>query len=191
MYIVYLDQPKTFECSIQLEGASISNSKARLIMETKEGLNFIFNGNINDNGKVSIPISKLKNIIKEEQKGKLTLEVIADDVYFSPWSSDFETALMKKVQVTVNEEIAKPSKPTVSVVVDEPQKQPAKKVDHLLEIVYLLTKNKITILNIKENQGRLSSIVDKYVVDKKLDKYQLNEILTKLPQKLYELTYSK
>ena len=190
MYIVYLDQPKTFECSIQLEGASISNSKARLIMETKEGLNFIFNGKISDNGKVSIPVTKLKNIIKEEQRGKLTLEVIADDVYFSPWSSDFETALMKKVQVTVNEEITKPSKPTLSVVVDEPKKEP-KKVDHLLEIVYLLTKNKITILNIKENQGRLSSIVDKYVVDKKLDKYQLNEILTKLPQKLYELTYSK
>jgi uncharacterized protein (DUF2267 family) len=191
MYIVYLDQPKTFECSIQLEGASISNSKARLIMETKEGLNFIFNGKISDNGKVSIPVTKLKNIIKEEQKGKLTLEVIADDVYFSPWSSDFETALMKKVQVTVNEEITKPSKPTLSVVVDEPKKEPTKKVDHLLEIVYLLTKNKITILNIKENQDRLSSIVDKYVVDRKLDKYQLNKILTKLPQKLYELTYSK
>ena len=132
MYIVYLDQPKTFECSIQLEGASISNSKARLIMETKEGLNFIFNGKISDNGKVSIPVTKLKNIIKEEQRGKLTLEVIADDVYFSPWSSDFETALMKKVQVTVNEEITKPSKPTLSVVVDEPQKELTKKVDHLL-----------------------------------------------------------
>jgi hypothetical protein len=191
MYIVYLDQPKTFECSIQLEGASISNSKARLIMETKEGLNFIFNGKISDNGKVTIPVTKLKNIIKEEQRGKLTLEVIADDVYFSPWSSDFETALMRKVQVTVNEEITKPSKPTLSVVVDEPKKEPIEKVDHLLEIVYLLTKSKITIVNIKENQSRLNSIVNKYVGDKQLGKSQLNEILTKLPQKLYELTYSK
>jgi hypothetical protein len=187
MYTVYLDQPKTFECSIQLEGASISNSKARLIMETKEGLNFIFNGNINENGKVSIPISKLKNIIKEEQRGKLTLEVIADDVYFSPWTSDFETALMKKVQVTVNEEVTKPTKPTVSVIVENS----APKVDFLREILYLLSKNKITILNIKENKNRLDSIVSKYIQDKKLSRDQVKDVIEKLPQKLYEITYNK
>ena len=187
MYIVYLDQPKTFECSIQLEGASISNSKARLIMETKEGLNFIFNGKISENGKVSIPISKLKNIIKEEQRGKIILEVIADDVYFSPWSSDFETALMKKVQVTVNEEVTKPSKPTLSVIVENS----APKVDFLKEILYLLSKNKITIENIKENRSRLDSIVRSYTKEKNLDKTQIKEVLEKLPQKLYELTYSK
>jgi hypothetical protein len=94
---------------------------------------------------------------------------------------------MKKVQVTVNEEVTKPSKPTVSVIVENS----APKVDFLGEILYLLSKNKITILNIKENKNRLDSIVSKYIQDKKLSREQVKDVIEKLPQKLYEVTYSK
>ena len=52
MYVVYLDQPKAFECAITLEGASVDTSKARLILETTQGLNFIFYGTISKEGKV-------------------------------------------------------------------------------------------------------------------------------------------
>lgn len=194
MYVVYLDQPKSFECSIKLEGASLTNSKARLIMETGEGLNFIFNGSISEDGKVNIPVTKLKHILKEEQVGKLVLEVIADDIYFSPWTSEFLTALSRKVEVSVTEsQLPKTtySKPTIQVQVDEPAKKPTKKVDHLLEVIYLLTKSKITITNIKENKVRVGNILQKYTSDKQLSTAQVDELITKLPQRLYELTYVK
>jgi hypothetical protein len=34
MYILYTDKQEVFECSISLEGASVKNSQARLIVES-------------------------------------------------------------------------------------------------------------------------------------------------------------
>lgn len=189
MYIVYLDQPKAFECAITLEGASIDNSKARLIMETKEGLNFIFHGSITKEGKVHIPVAKLKNILKEEQRGRMSLEVIADDVYFSPWSSDFETALARKVEVLIKEEVQPTKQQTKPKITVEVQNE-VKKVDYLKEVAYLLKTNKISINNINENKAKLRKIIDIYCTQKKLTEAQVATLLNKLPDTLYELSYA-
>ena len=45
MYTLYSDKNNIFECDIQLEGASLSQAFARVIIESKE-LNLIFNGEI-------------------------------------------------------------------------------------------------------------------------------------------------
>ena len=100
MYKLFTDKPETFECDIKIEGASLSNSKARLVVETTD-YSLLFNGKINSNGKCSIPIKKLKGLIDETSKGDIRLEVIAEDTYFTPWESKFEIEASKKVTVEV------------------------------------------------------------------------------------------
>ena len=43
MYKLYTDKQEIFECDIQLEGASLNNSKARLVIETTD-LSLLFKG---------------------------------------------------------------------------------------------------------------------------------------------------
>lgn len=179
MYSIVLDQQKNFECQIKLEGASLSNSKARLLMET-DGLNLIFNGKIDNNGKVSIPINKLKNVLNENQRGTITLEVIADDVYFTPWNSDFEASLSKKVEVVMKEEVETPSKPRVSVVVEN------NNVTHLDSLYTIIKENGINITNIKNNGKKLNIIINDYITKHKLQENELIELMKNLPKKLYE-----
>ena len=100
MYKLYTDKQELFECDIQLEGASLTDSKARLVIET-EDLALLFKGNIDSKGKCQIPVKRLKGLLGENVKGNIKLEVIAEDTYFTPWESDFEVEASKKVQVEV------------------------------------------------------------------------------------------
>ena len=95
MYTLYTDKQELFECSISLEGASVKNSKVRLVVEA-DNLNLLFKGTIDSSGKCTVPIRKLKNLLEESTKGKIRLEVIADDTYFTPWESDFEVETARK-----------------------------------------------------------------------------------------------
>jgi hypothetical protein len=45
MYKLFTDKAETFECNIQLEGASLRNSQARLVIETKD-ISLMFKGEI-------------------------------------------------------------------------------------------------------------------------------------------------
>ena len=106
MYTLYTDKQELFECSISLEGASVKNSQARLIVES-DNLNLLFKGTIDSSGKCTVPIKKLKNLLEESTKGKIRLEVIADDTYFTPWESDFEVETARKVTVEVKSQTNK------------------------------------------------------------------------------------
>jgi hypothetical protein len=99
MYTLYSDKNNIFECDIQLEGASISQAFARVIVEGSD-LNLVFNGNITTDGNCRIEMPKL-NMLKEG--GEMKLEVIADDMYFNPWNSDFEVKKSKSVTVEVKQ----------------------------------------------------------------------------------------
>ena len=98
MYTLYSDKPNLFECNIQLEGCSLSQARARLLIESKDN-SLIFNGNIDKTGACVIPLKKLKGLISEE--GILTLEVIADEMYFNPWHSEYKLKQSRKVTVEV------------------------------------------------------------------------------------------
>jgi hypothetical protein len=52
----------------------------------------------------------------------MRLEVIADDVYFEPWSSDFSVATNKKVTVQIAEQ--EEEKPKMKVQVVEQKEEP-------------------------------------------------------------------
>ena len=99
MYTLYSDKNNIFECDIQLEGASLSQAFARVIVEG-ENLNLVFNGNISSEGNCRIEMPKL-TMLKEG--GEMKLEVIADDMYFNPWNSDFELKKSKNIKVEVKQ----------------------------------------------------------------------------------------
>lgn len=115
MYKLYLDKPESFEYEVAVKNASLKNSMARLVVESNDGPNLVFNGTI-QNGKCTVPIHRLKGILDENTTGKIHLEVIVEDTYFKPWTSDFIVEQHTSVKVAVNEQKT-PSKPTVTVKV--------------------------------------------------------------------------
>ena len=168
MYTLYTDKQEIFECSISLEGASVKNSQARLIVET-DHLNLLFKGTINESGKCTIPIKRLKNLIDESSTGQIRLEVIADDTYFTPWESKFNVKTAKKVTVEVagqsNKVSLKESAPTVTV---KTTRQPtAPKHDnsnmHIANISKILRRSNININNMHSNKYKLNKIIEAYM----------------------------
>ena len=129
MYKLYSDKTNLFECDIQLEGASLNDASARLIIES-DGTNLLYNGEIDSQGNCKINVPKLKNIIKES--GNIKLEVIADDMYFNPWNSEFDLKASKKLTVEVKQQTKTPiieSKPKVKVnIINEAPKKSKRKV---------------------------------------------------------------
>lgn len=120
-YKVYKDISENFSCDIDVEGANISETKARLILESKDWT-IMFEGDIDRNGKCNIDIKKL-NIFEEGTIGKIKLEVIADNSIFIPWQDEFQVKLSKKVQVKVNEsnrsEKRQSNTPTIKVNINK------------------------------------------------------------------------
>ena len=114
-YSLYTDKPNKFSCNIEIEGTSLSKSKVRLVVETDE-MSYMFNGNIENTGICEVNIPKTKHFLSEGTKGNMRLEVIADDVYFEPWSSDFSVKTNKKVNVVVAEQVEEKPKMRVQVV---------------------------------------------------------------------------
>lgn len=118
-YKLFLDKNNLFECDIQLQGASLKSSFARIIVEGKDH-SYVFNGEIDQNGHCSVELNKLKDIFENNETGTIKLEVVADDVYFNPWSDSFQTDLSKRIDVVVKEQ-EEVTKPMISVSV---KKQP-------------------------------------------------------------------
>ena len=153
MYTLYSDKQNIFEFDIQLEGASLTDAFARLIIESNN-LNLMYNGTITEDGNCRIDMPKLKGMVKEG--GNLRLEVIADDMYFNPWESEYDLKTAKKVTVEVKQQKKAPlveSKPKVKVnihgttpkkvkspVVESKQKTNRKKVLTKKDIHTLLSR---------------------------------------------------
>lgn len=171
MYKLFTDKTELFECSISLEGASLKKSKARLVIETKE-YSLLFNGTISNEGKCEIPIRKLKGLIDENTTGNIRLEVIAEDTFFTPWKSDFEVDVSKKVTVEVKSQT--PKKPIVETKVKvDVKNKTSKKVtnpekQHVINLFKLLIKEDININNITFKRNKLNNIVGTYLKDKKI-----------------------
>jgi hypothetical protein len=96
-YPVFKDKVENFSCDVTVEGAKISDTQARLVLESEEWT-LMFEGEIDRYGKCNIPIKKL-NIFEEGVIGKIRLEVIAENTIFIPWEDDFKVKMSKKVSV--------------------------------------------------------------------------------------------
>lgn len=151
-YSLYTDKPNKFNCNIQIEGTSLAKSKVRLVIETDE-MSYMFNGIIENTGVCEVNIPKTKHFLPEGTKGNMRLEVIADDVYFEPWSSDFGVKTNKKVNVVVAEQEDEKPKLTVEVfqqeepIIEEPK---VKIVETVKPIPQEIPKKKIIENTIKK-----------------------------------------
>lgn len=111
-YKIFRDKSENFICDMEISGANPSNSKARIIIESKD-LTYMFEGTIDAQGKCKIPLKKM-NFLNENETGIIKLEVIADDTVFSPWEDNFIAVNSKRVSVKVFESVADDeSKPIV------------------------------------------------------------------------------
>lgn len=108
MYKLFTDVNKNFTAEVNIEGASLSDCKARIILESKN-VNLLYNGVVRENGLCEVDIGKLKNVLKESDSGNLKLEIIADDTLFTAWETDFIVETKKKV--TINEVVDSDYKP--------------------------------------------------------------------------------
>ena len=163
MYKLFTDKSELFECDIKLEGASLSKSKARLVVETSD-YSLLFDGSISSNGKCEIPIRKLKGLIDENTTGNIRLEVIAEDTYFTPWKSDFEVDASKKVTVEVKSQSAKkPILETKVKVKVKNEKPTITEKQHVINLFKLLIKEDINVDNISFKRNKLNNIVATYL----------------------------
>ena len=126
IYNLYTDKPNKFNCNIEIEGTSLSKSKVRLVVET-EDMSYMFTGKIENNGLCEVNIPKTKHFLSEGTQGLMRLEVIADDVYFEPWSSQFNVKTNKKVNVVVSEQVEEKPKLRVQVM-EQPQEEPKPRI---------------------------------------------------------------
>lgn len=192
MYTLYTDKSEDFKCNIGVEGANISNTYARLVLENKN-LNLLFEGKVNKDGSCVIPIKQLKNILPEGLEGKMKLEVIADDTYFSPWEDDFIIKVNKKVTVEVKNDTSKQNikEHKVNVQVTGINKQErikrnvvAKpKLSHSQVMSEILHKKGINLNNFSKHVNTaiplIETYIKKYNVKDSVDN-MLNEIIINL-----------
>ncbi len=78
----YKDKGETFSCELEIEGAAISESKVRLVLDFDQDRTYLFEGKIKDDGVCEVQIPALKEI--SSKKGKAQLEVIAESTFFTP-----------------------------------------------------------------------------------------------------------
>lgn len=190
MYTLFTDKTELFECNIKLEGASLKNSQARLIIES-EDINLLFKGQITQDGKCIIPIKKLKGLLEGNTKGEIKLEVIAEDTYFTPWKSEFVVEASKKLTVEVKSQDADliiESAPKVQVSgIKEAQQSLADPItEHILKLVKLLIKEDVNLNNLSIKKDKVNNIIATYTKENPIQETQLpkiiNGILDKLPK---------
>ena len=180
MYKLFTDKAELFECDIKLEGASLKNSQARLLIES-EDLNLIFKGTNNSSGKCTIPVKKLKGLLDEDISGDIKLEVIAEDTYFIPWESKFTVDTSKKITVEVksqqNTAVLTESKPTVSVSKVKNDVVTLHEREHVIKLLRLLIKEDINLKNLSIKKNKLNNIVGIYLQENQITKSQKKPII--------------
>jgi len=178
MYKLYTDKIENFEANIKLEGASLKKSKARLVIEA-DGFDVMFKGTISEDGKVKVPVKRLRGLIDENTQGTIKLEVIAEDTYFTPWESKFKVEQSKKVTVEVitqKKEKLQETKNTVHVT-----SQPTlTEKEHILNLVKMLVKEDINIDNLTIKKNELNNIVAEYIQDNPITDEQKIPVIEKV-----------
>lgn|GEM_PF-3998370 len=119
-YTFYRDKESIFECDVKVDGASLSDTSARLILTFENGLTTLYEGTVKISGDCEIKIPAIKEKLTESEVGAATLEVIAESTVFKPWTSDFTLKRSKIVTVEVADKKKTPSKPKLSVEVKRP-----------------------------------------------------------------------
>ena len=182
-YKLYTDKQETFECDLYLEGASLKDSSARILVETKD-LTLLFPGTIDKKGNCKVPIKKLKGLLDENTTGNIKLEVIAEDTLIEPWQSEFVVSTSKKVTVEVKGQgnkkpIREASKPRVKI------KNVKNHFNPINKMVKVLTENNMTLQKVAKDKKRIVTILENYsnkIGYRGGTKKFIREVIQKLPK---------
>ncbi len=192
MYTLYTDKQENFKCNIGVEGADISKTTARLVLENKN-VNLMFEGKVSKDGTCIIPIKKLKNILPEGIEGTMKLEVVADDTFFSPWEDSFSVKVNKRVTVEVTNDTRKSriQETKINVQVSnqpKPKKKSSVRVQkqkrtHSQIMSEVLNKKGINLNNFSKHMDTTLPLIEKYIKRYKVKDSAdtlLNEIIINL-----------
>lgn len=175
MYNLYLDKSTEFECEISVKNANLNDSFARMIVAT-DNVSLLFEGKIHNN-KCKIPINKLKGIFTENTIGKMKLEIVVENTYFSPWSDNFETKEHTSVKVQVQEQKEVSTKPILEVKVKTSSPSPKISLP-AKELVKICEKFDINSKNYKTKKREdFKQLVNEYFKYNDEFKKKLNVIL--------------
>lgn len=174
MYKLYTDKPELFECDVKITGARLSDSMARLVVETSD-YSILFNGKIDSGGKCEIPIRKLRGLIDEDTKGTIRLEIIAEDTYFTPWTSDFEVEASKQVTVEVRSQGKKTSMHETAVVSNV--KGHDADIQHVTNILKLLVREDVNLGNLSVKRDKVNKIIATYTRHYPLSESQQGKVI--------------
>ena len=194
MYNLYTDRQELFEAKIDVSGASLEQSTCRILVES-DNWNLVFNGEINEDGNVKIPIKKLKALFKDGDTGTIKLEVIADDTYFTPWESDFKINTSKKVVAEIKSQqseskdlmeahvmvkskvVSQPHTDTKTskrdVVVDNKShsksknylSEKKKNIKYLKSLTKIFINENVTLQNLHENKSKITKVINKFIIE--------------------------
>jgi hypothetical protein len=181
MYKLYLDKSEDFICEVSVKNASLKGSLARLVVESADNINLIFNGHI-EGDKCVVPVRRLKGILDENTRGKMHLEVIVEDTFFKPWESDFIVEEHTSVKVKVNEQVAKSNKPIVEVRMPLASK-PTKRVNlsvPFMEIASLCSMFQLDKKSIRTKRGDFAQLLKEYFNSNPEYKNYKTEILKRI-----------
>ena len=184
MYKLFTDKIENFEARIKLEGASLKKSSARLVVEA-ENFSLLFNGSIDENGNVKVPVRRLRGLLDENTNGAIRLEVIAEDTFFTPWESTFEVETAKSVKVEIKSQQAATSLVENQTSVEiksqaEPVKPTISEKVHVIAIMKMLIKEDISIENLHIKKDKLNNIIAEYVIKENIEETQKGPVITKL-----------
>jgi hypothetical protein len=182
-YLLNNDKSENFECKLSLEGAELSDSKARILIEAG-GYNLLYEGVINSDGQCNVEIAGLKKLFPTETTGNMRLEVIAEDTYFSPWEESCTIRPSKVLTVETVKTPAVPSKPKMQIEVKaKPTPKPKPSLSQLCETIKSkgFTKEVIN-KNKKKAIPALGRVIQEYYksFDATPQKGIIKEILNKL-----------
>ena len=172
MYIITLDTAKNFECTLKIQGASLNKSKVNLVIESND-MDIRCRGTITEKGKVNIPVKKLKGILEENSKGKMYLEVIAEDSYFTPYKTDYITELSKKVNLKENVKITEVNQTVIADVT----------TNHPENIINILKENNVDIFNIS-HKSKSTQLIQSYIGKHNIKKEEYNKLMEQILSQL-------
>ena len=172
MYTIQLDKTNSFECNIKIQGASIKKTKVNLVVESND-FSLKFKGSIDEDGKINIPLSKLKGILDENVKGKLYLEVIADDTYFTPYETEYLTEVSRKIEVVSVNGKSKKSLVESNEVEENVSKKPIVTISEVKQdnTKLILEHTKNIVRTIKNKNLSIYKSSDKSAVIKTIQSY--------------------
>ena len=165
MYNLFLDKSELFEAKIDVKGAKVTDSLCRLLLMSEEW-NLVFEGEVDRNGYVEIPVKKLKSVLSEGATGRLKLEVVVDDTYFVPWHDQFQVVVGKRVTAEVKSSKKEQIREKVTVGGTVIKSKPASKSKpiNISEAVTGIVEKKYPTLRV-EAKTKLIKMIESYIIN--------------------------